>query len=137
MSFFWINLRKAFKDFMDSNVPYNTKGSNVFRHWWHQRLAALFILLLTVLLTNFLVNILNTISIPIIVKLFKSPSTAFLLSFWIIAIFYHAALGMQVIIEDYVKNDKMKRIFILLIKIYSYLTMLTFFVVTVININKI
>ncbi len=135
MTFLWLSFKKSLKEFLDANTPYKTKGPHAFKHWWHQRLTAIFILLIMILLGEFLINILTTISIPLVIKLFKNPTTAFLLSFWIIAIFYHGALGTQVIIEDYIHSNKMKRILIFLLKIYSYITIIVFFIITMWNIN--
>ncbi len=73
-------------------------------HWWHQRLSAIALIPLalwfvTALLTHMhddVVDLTNWI---------RSPFVTVLLVAMIGAMFYHAKLGLQVVIEDYVHAD--------------------------------
>lgn len=72
-------------------------------HWWFQRLTAVALIPLTLW---FIANILCTLTardITTVMAWFASPVNAFLLASMLVALFYHAKLGLQVIIEDYIK----------------------------------
>jgi len=50
----------------------------------------------------------------------RSPFVAVTLVTWFLALFYHAALGMQVVVEDYVGNEAVKLVSIVVIKFGLY-----------------
>ena len=52
----------------------------------------------------------------------KAPVHSVLLIVFILALFYHAQLGLQVVIEDYVGSDSLRNRGIMLSKIALYLT---------------
>jgi succinate dehydrogenase / fumarate reductase membrane anchor subunit len=70
-------------------------------HWWMQRLTALALVPLVIWLV---ISVISLIGAPYgeFVAWVSNPISAVLLSGLIIATFYHAALGMQVIYEDYI-----------------------------------
>ncbi len=70
-------------------------------HWWLQRLTAVALIPLAIWLA-FSVAMLGSASHETIVGWLQSPIVVVLLILFIVATFYHAQLGLQVIIEDYV-----------------------------------
>ncbi|CAN0604839.1 unnamed protein product, partial [Ectocarpus sp. 12 AP-2014] len=70
-------------------------------HWWHQRLTAILLILITAWLFYFFWDISNSTPSEII-EVFNKPYHVLMLTLFVMAGFYHAALGMQVVIEVYV-----------------------------------
>ena len=82
-------------------------------HWWVQRLTAIANIPLTIW---FVATVMSLAGEPrfVVLEYFKSPVSALLIALFIFNAFYHAALGLQVVIEDYVQN-KFKKIFLLIV----------------------
>lgn len=76
-------------------------------HWWMQRVSAVALLPLSLLVIVFL-NLCLTAPYQQTVAWLAAPVNTVGLMAWIIAAFYHAALGLQVVIEDYVADDGVK-----------------------------
>lgn len=72
-------------------------------HWWVQRVIAVALVPLTLWLVGSLIAITNTDYRTLIAWL-RNPATTILMVLLLIALFYHAALGLQVVIEDYVHS---------------------------------
>ena len=76
-------------------------------HWWHQRLSAVALIPLALWFMTALLGHLHDDYVA-----FKawvgSPFVTVLLVSLIAAVFYHAKLGLQVVIEDYVHTDLTK-----------------------------
>lgn len=88
-------------------------------HWWVQRLTALALIPLT------LWFIVSLIRFPLsdyatMVAWIKSPLVAVALVLFFVSMFWHAALGVQVIVEDYVGNEGTKLLSIVLAKFALY-----------------
>ncbi len=78
-----------------------------YQHWWHQRITAVALVPLTFWFVYSIAAV--TLSdYQNVVAWMRSPIHAGALVLSIVAIFYHAALGMQVIIEDYVHHEWLK-----------------------------
>ena len=73
-------------------------------HWWMQRVSAV---ALVPLVMWFLAAIIakTGADYTAFVAWVRNPITAILMGLLLIALFYHAALGLQVIVEDYVHSD--------------------------------
>ncbi len=74
-------------------------------HWWLQRITAVALIPLSfwpVVLLNLVFNA----SYLETVTWLASPLNSICMVFWILSVFYHAALGLQVVIEDYVSSEK-------------------------------
>ena len=71
------------------------------QHWWLQRLTAVALLLLT---PWFAVTALNLIGVDqsSVRQTLGQPLNASLLLAYVLAMFWHAQLGLQVVVEDYV-----------------------------------
>jgi len=70
-------------------------------HWWHQRLTALALMLLTpwfiIMMVGLIGDDLGTVRATL-----SQPLTVVLLTAFVLSLFWHARLGLQVVIEDYV-----------------------------------
>ena len=71
------------------------------QHWWHQRLSSIVLALLTpwLVYTLFKLAPLDQLAAR---ALIAEPITATLLLAFVLALFWHACLGLQVVIEDYI-----------------------------------
>ncbi len=70
-------------------------------HWWLQRLTALALIPLALWFVASIVGLAGAPHAAVVAWL-GNPLSAVLLILLIIATFYHAALGMQVVYEDYI-----------------------------------
>ncbi len=70
-------------------------------HWWHQRLSAIALALLTPWFVVFAVSLLGVGQAEVRATI-AQPFTATLLLAFVLALFWHARLGLQVVVEDYV-----------------------------------
>lgn len=84
-------------------------------HWWAQRVTAVGLVPLTVWLVVSL-TALTGADHPTMVAWISNPFVTVLLSLFVISGFYHLKLGVQVIIEDYVHQDGVKIVSLLLLK---------------------
>jgi succinate dehydrogenase / fumarate reductase, membrane anchor subunit len=73
-------------------------------HWWMQRVTAVALIPLSFWLIKFL-GLSVTAPYQQTVDWLTSPVNTICMIAWIIAVFYHAALGLQVVIEDYVAAE--------------------------------
>ena len=76
-------------------------------HFWHQRLTALANVPLTIAFVLILMSLLGR-SHAAVVQILGSPLVGILMLLFIGSATYHMKLGMQVIIEDYVHDEKWK-----------------------------
>jgi succinate dehydrogenase / fumarate reductase, membrane anchor subunit len=76
-------------------------------HWWAQRITALALVPLTVW---FVVEVISLAGADraVFVDWVRNPMSAVLLVLLLVATFYHGALGLQVVIEDYVENEAVR-----------------------------
>jgi succinate dehydrogenase / fumarate reductase membrane anchor subunit len=76
-------------------------------HWWHQRVTAIALVPLVFWLASSVARLPNASHEQVIAWVTYPWNTILLLSFIIIG-FFHAMLGLQVVIEDYVHSDWLK-----------------------------
>ena len=76
-------------------------------HWWLQRVTAVALVPLVLWLSVALIALPGTDYATVIAWL-REPLTTILVVLLLIALFYHTALGLQVVIEDYVHSDRTK-----------------------------
>jgi len=76
-------------------------------HWWMQRVTAVALVPLSFWLITFL-NLSLTAPYQETIGWITSPFNTIGLVALILAIFYHAALGLQVVIEDYIAAEGIK-----------------------------
>ncbi|MBB3063805.1 MULTISPECIES: succinate dehydrogenase, hydrophobic membrane anchor protein [Limibacillus] len=84
-------------------------------HWWSQRLTAI---ALVPLCLWFVVSVISMVGADYgtFLHWLSSPLSGGLMILLIIATFYHAALGLQVVIEDYVHQEGIKIASIIAVK---------------------
>jgi succinate dehydrogenase / fumarate reductase membrane anchor subunit len=77
------------------------------QHWWMQRVTAVALVPLTLW---FVVALIAHIGArrAVVVAWLGSPFAAIAMVLLLIAVFYHMALGIEVVIEDYVHSERMK-----------------------------
>ena len=77
------------------------------RHWWAQRLTAIVLVPLTLW---FVYSLAGTVTLDYLAAIgwLQSPIVCALLILFVFALFYHAELGMRVVIEDYVDHEALK-----------------------------
>jgi succinate dehydrogenase / fumarate reductase membrane anchor subunit len=76
-------------------------------HWWMQRVTALALTPLTLWFAASLIAHARGDYGTLILWL-RSPLISVLIVLLLIALFYHMALGLQVVVEDYVHSDRIK-----------------------------
>jgi succinate dehydrogenase / fumarate reductase membrane anchor subunit len=84
-------------------------------HWWAQRLTALALVPLT-LWFIFSVIHLSGASHQVVIDWLSAPLTLGLMLALIAATFHHLQLGVQVVIEDYVHDERVKMAAVLAVK---------------------
>lgn len=72
-------------------------------HWWHERLTAVALVPLTVWFAASIMAHAGS-DYDAFIAWLSTPLTTFLMVLLLIALFYHTALGLQVVIEDYVHS---------------------------------
>lgn len=85
-------------------------------HWWHQRLSAIALVPLSLWFVTALLAHLHD-DYPEVTAWIRSPFVTVLLVGLIIAVFYHAKLGLQVVIEDYVHHALAKIALLVVMKL--------------------
>lgn len=76
-------------------------------HWWMQRVTAIALVPLT-LWVAFSVASMSGESYEIVLSYFASPFNVAMFCLFLFASFYHASLGLQVVIEDYIHHEGLK-----------------------------
>ncbi len=89
-------------------------------HWWQQRLTALALIPLSLWFISSLL-MMTTMDHATVIQWIRSPLTTVLLILFIIALFYHAQLGVQVVIEDYIAIEWQKIACVILIDFLAIL----------------
>jgi succinate dehydrogenase / fumarate reductase membrane anchor subunit len=84
-------------------------------HWWQQRLTAVVLAPLSLWLIFSLVSI-TSLGYVAVTLWMRKPINAVLLLIFILALFHHTQLGLQVVIEDYVESEGQKLACIILVK---------------------
>lgn len=102
------------------------------QHWWLQRASALMLIFLTAWLLYTMVS-LSGKGYEDVITFISSPFNATCAVLFAIAGLYHAMLGMQVVVEDYIHAPGLELILQLAIKAACYIGM----VVSVIYLLKI
>ncbi len=84
-------------------------------HWWAQRLTALALVPLTLWFTARVIQHAGAAHADMVAWL-SNPVDATLMLLFIFAVFHHAHLGVQVVMEDYVAHEGLRIAGILIVK---------------------
>jgi succinate dehydrogenase / fumarate reductase membrane anchor subunit len=84
-------------------------------HWWAQRVSAIALIPLSLWFVACIVSLID-VDRATAIQWLGSPVTLGLMSLFLIALVYHAVLGLQVVIEDYIHAKAAKLILLLLIQ---------------------
>jgi succinate dehydrogenase / fumarate reductase membrane anchor subunit len=84
-------------------------------HWWAQRTTAVALVPLALWFVAGVIALIGA-DYATAARWFKSPVNATLMVLLIVATFYHAALGLQVVLEDYVHHEGRKIASIMIVK---------------------
>jgi succinate dehydrogenase / fumarate reductase membrane anchor subunit len=87
-------------------------------HWWAERITALALVPLTLWFVIAVIELAGA-DHAAFVEWVRHPVPAVLLVLLLIATFYHNALGLQVVIEDYVENEALRFGLIIIMKLAS------------------
>lgn len=90
-------------------------------HWWVQRLTAIALIPLSFWFIYSLVTM-TTVDYMAAIGWLQSPIISILMILFVFSLFYHAQLGMQVVIEDYVGNEALKITCIIILKFVMLFT---------------
>lgn len=105
------------------------------RHWWHQRVTAAALVPLTLWLALSVVHLPTAGHAEIVHWLILPWNTLALLSLLLMA-FYHAIIGIQVVIEDYVHAACLKRIGLMLVQMFLLLLALVSVYAVILIVNR-
>lgn len=87
-----------------------------FGHWWMQRMTAVLLIPTGLyVLINFLR--LDVLTAQSVVTWMQNPIHSLLLLLFVLTASYHGALGLQVVVEDYVSSHKWQLVLQYLIKL--------------------
>src|SRR5213083_598567 len=76
-------------------------------HWWRQRVSALALVPLTLWFVIAVIGLVGA-DHAVFVAWVRNPMVAVFLVLLLVATFYHTALGLQVVIEDYIHGEAMR-----------------------------
>ena len=96
-------------------------------HWLYQRITAIILIACSVWLIFFIKCLSNKSNIEFI-TIVQKPYNIVPLGILVVTSFYHAMLGMRVIIEDYISCIKLRTVLIILLQIFCIITIATFIV---------
>ena len=89
-------------------------------HWWAQRVSAVALVPLGLWFCASLVALAGA-GRPALVSWLHGPLAAILMILTIGAVFYHGALGLEVVIEDYAPSEAIKIAGVILVKLVALL----------------
>lgn len=85
------------------------------QHWWMQRVTAIALIPLSLWFVACVVFLLD-VDRATAIQWLGSPVTLGLMSLFLVALVYHAVLGLQVVIEDYIHSHAAKMALLLLVQ---------------------
>ena len=88
-------------------------------HWWSQRLTAIALIPLLIWLVASVVPLVGA-EVKIVREWISGPINSILLLSLIVAVFHHAQLGLQVVIEDYVHTGWLRLASVIAVKFAAF-----------------
>ncbi len=77
-------------------------------HWWFQRVTAVALIPLLLWFLSAVVSVMLSPNVFVVAHWFSSPVNALLMVLMLFALFFHAKLGLQVVVEDYIHSPYLK-----------------------------
>lgn len=93
-------------------------------HWWMQRVTALGLIPLAIWLIISVLRLSQANNHHNLLMIIKSPINLILLIVFLITATYHGAIGMQVIIEDYVEIKIKRLLAIILVQFLAFTSLI-------------
>lgn len=94
-------------------------GHEGLKHWKHQRITAVVNMPLMLWLVWSVVGMqAEGWSYDVFTNWLSAPVNAVLMGMAVLSVFYHAALGLQVVVEDYIHDQKHQKIKLVMIKMF-------------------
>lgn len=90
-------------------------------HWWMQRLTAIALVPLTLWMVFTIVALVGK-DYATVAGFFHSPFNLAMSVLFVFTAFYHASLGLQVVIEDYIHAESTKLVLLVGMKLFLALT---------------
>lgn len=89
-------------------------------HFWQQRVSAIGLAILT---PFFIVTFASALGKPWdeVVAIYKSPFNAIVAALFLLVVFRHLSLGLQIVIEDYVSDHGWRTVGIVAVKLFGTL----------------
>jgi succinate dehydrogenase / fumarate reductase membrane anchor subunit len=88
-------------------------------HWWGQRISAIALIPLCLWFVAAIIGLVGA-DLEAVQNWVARPLPAILLLLVVIAVFYHAALGLQVVIEDYVHTELAKLGLVIVVRLLCF-----------------
>jgi succinate dehydrogenase / fumarate reductase membrane anchor subunit len=89
-------------------------------HWWWQRISSIALVPLSLWFVISVIRLAGA-DFDAVVNWLDSPVQVSLFILLLVAVFYHGALGLQVVIEDYVGNEGVKFAALIVMKLAAFL----------------
>ena len=91
-------------------------ASEAVHHWWAQRLTAVVLIPLSLWFVYSLTTMYSA-NYETVTLWLNNAANSLLMLFFILSLYYHSVLGLQVVIEDYVESEWQRKSLLLSIKI--------------------
>ncbi len=118
-----MKISKAFHILISSSEP--------VKHWWAQRLSAAILVPLN-LWFIYSITFMSKANYETVTVWLSSKTNSILMLIFILIIYYHAVLGLQVIIEDYVATEWRKKILLFFVKATATIAALSALISTIV-----
>lgn len=109
----------------------NTKSG--LNHWWHQKISAFLLLPITIWFITVLPSFMALDYANKVIWINVFPNYLLLSIFFTVSS-YHIKLGLTVVIEDYIHNNRIKKIFILILLVITLLMIIIALLLSLLNI---
>ncbi|NRB10674.1 MAG: succinate dehydrogenase, hydrophobic membrane anchor protein [Rickettsiaceae bacterium] len=119
-------MQKKLRSNLKTAKGLGTSGSGN-HHWRHQRFTAIFLTILSFWIFCFFCDLTND-DIDHVIDVLQKPWHIVMMILFVVMLFYHSFLGMQVVIEDYISCRAMRFSLIVLTQIFSIVTVVSFIV---------
>jgi len=88
-------------------------------HWWWQRISSIALVPLALWFVIAVIGLAGA-DLEVLVDWLQDPVPAVLFILLLVAAFYHGALGLQVVIEDYVGNETLRFGLLIVMKLAAF-----------------